>query len=141
MLITTVIQDLDGNRSGLQAGAIVLQGVTVDTARGFSRITVNRHGHILAVTTHAKIFDCDYQRLLHAAELLAIQGFDPSKVCFQVEGANYSSLIRLAGNGVCIAQLGALYVGLLCFLLPGRDGNHLLQPIAPEPALITDDEE
>ena len=68
------------------------------------------------------------RRLLHAAELLAIQGWDVGGLNFKYPKATFGSLQNIVGNGICVPVLGAVMCGLLAFVVPNVQGKHLLQP-------------
>ena len=76
----------------------------VDLARGFRFLKcVNTCPTLL---TKMKIFHFGLARILDGSELLALQGFEPATLNLAYPGVSYSSLCSIAGNAICIPQLG-----------------------------------
>ena len=82
-----------------------------------------------ALTVSNKFYNFHKQRILHAAEILAVQGLNPADL--ELEGFNYGELCKLAGNGIFVPQLGAIVVASLVFVLKDNKGDHMLTPPSP----------
>ena len=93
-------------------------------------MALGKDAAIPAMVCTQKWFHFGRNEVLNAAVLLAVQGFDPSQLNFT--NSSYEKIARLAGNGICVPQLGAIALGVLAYALPTNDTGHFLSPPCPE---------
>ena len=105
----------------------------IDVARGWTFLALAKDTAIPAMVCTQKWFHCGRNEVLNAAVLLAVQGFDPTQLNFT--NSSYEKISRLAGNGICVPQLGAIALGVLAYALPTNDTGHFLSPPCPERSL------
>ena len=82
--------------SEVKNGATEALPYVVDVARGWSFCYPMPDNAIAAITTQCKYYSFMDHRMLHAADILALQGFDPADL--KLAGFSYADITKLTGR-------------------------------------------
>jgi len=106
-------------------------GYIVDLARSYDRRTLSA-SQISALTSNVRLFDIAAKELLCGQDLLALQGYDISKLTHEsISRFTYSEINRIAGEAMLAPVIGTLLgLALYGIVIPSKGGGRFnLSPV------------